>query len=51
MKLTKISIVITIIIGIVVLFIVPPANQMRYILPLIIIVSVIRSWEKAIKQK
>lgn len=51
MKITKISMVIAIIIGIVVLFIIPSASQIRYILPLIIIVSVIRSLEKATKQK
>lgn len=51
MKITKISIVIAIIIGIVVLFVVPSASQIRYLLPLVIIVSVIRIWEKATQKK
>ncbi|SDQ02678.1 hypothetical protein [Carnobacterium viridans] len=50
MKITKISIVIAIIIGIVVLFAIPSVKQSLYFLPLVIIVSVIRSWEKATKK-
>lgn len=51
MKITKISIVIAIIIGIVFLFIIPSAKQSLYFLPLIIIVNIIRIWEKALKEK
>lgn len=51
MKITKISIVIAIIIGIVFLFIIPSAKQTLYFLPLIIIVNIIRIWEKALKEK
>lgn len=51
MKTTKISIVIAIIIGIVFLFIIPSAKQSLYFLPLIIIVNIIRIWEKALKEK
>lgn len=51
MKITKISIVVAIIIGIVVLFAIPSVKQSLYFLPLVIIVSVIRSWEKATKKK
>lgn len=48
MKVTKISMIIAIIIGIVFLFIIPSAKQTLYFLPLIIIVNVIRIWEKAV---
>ncbi len=48
MKVTKISMVTAIIIGIVFLFIIPSAKQMLYFSPLIIIVNVIRIWEKAV---
>jgi hypothetical protein len=51
MKITRISIVIAIIIGIVFLFIIPSAKQSLYFLPLIIIVNIIRIWEKALKEK
>jgi len=51
MKITKIAIIIAIIIGIIVLIIIPSASQLRYILPLVIIVSLIGSWEKVTKQK
>ncbi|MGB7459687.1 MAG: hypothetical protein WA887_02295 [Carnobacterium jeotgali] len=48
MKVTRISMVIAIIIGIVFLFIIPSAKQTLYFMPLIIIVNVIRIWEKAV---
>lgn len=50
MKITKISIIIAILIGIVFLFIIPSAKQTLYFLPLIIIVNVIRIWEMAVKK-
>ena len=50
MKVTKISMIIAIIIGIVFLFIIPSAKQTLYFLPLIIIVNVIRIWEMAVKK-
>lgn len=51
MKITKISIFIAIIIGMVFLFIIPSAKQTLYFLPLIIIVNIIRIWEKALKER
>lgn len=51
MKITKTSIVIAIIIGIVFLFIIPFAKQTLYFLPLIIIVNIIRIWGKALKEQ
>uniref|UniRef100_UPI00344BBB72 hypothetical protein n=1 Tax=Carnobacterium TaxID=2747 RepID=UPI00344BBB72 len=51
MKVTKISIFIAIIIGIAFLFIIPSAKQTLYFLPLIIIVNIIRIWEKALKEQ
>lgn len=50
MKITKISIIIAILIGIVFLFIIPSAKQTFYFWPLIIIVNVIRIWEMAVKK-
>lgn len=51
MKITKISIVIAIIIGIIIIFIIPSAEQTLYFLPLIITINIIRIWEKAVKEK